>query len=141
MPAIVSTHPRTRKRLDSLSQRPRTDGLRFLEPFGFFDYNKLQLESLCVLSDSGTISEESSILGFRAITLRASMERPEALESGAISMADVDTHDLAASVRQLLASPGLGDTPEAYTIRNTSHRMAQLVSSTAPLHRFWSGLR
>ncbi len=141
LPVIVSAHPRTRRRLDEIGFSDISESIRFLEPFGFFDYNKLQLESRCVLSDSGTISEESAILGFRAITLRASMERPEALESGAILMADVDSHSLLDSVHRAVNFPDIGDVPDAYTIGNTSYRMAQLVSATAPLHEFWSGLR
>ena len=84
MPVLVSTHPRTRKRLDALGRDGRPTGMTFHEPFGFLDYDRLQLNALCVLSDSGTISEESSLLGFPAVTLRDSIERPEALDTGAI---------------------------------------------------------
>ena len=80
MPVLVSTHPRTRKRLDALGRS--TEGITFHEPLGFLDYNQLQKQSFCVLSDSGTISEESSLLDFPAVTLRDSIERPEALDSG-----------------------------------------------------------
>ena len=64
--------------------------MRFHEPFGFLDYNRLQLGAACVLSDSGTISEESTMLGFPAVTLRSSIERPEALDTGSITMTDLD---------------------------------------------------
>ena len=85
----VSTHPRTRKRLEALPGWAAPDGIIFHEPFGFHDYNRLQLGAACVLSDSGTIAEESTILGFPAITLRDSIERPEALDTGG------DHHDRA----------------------------------------------
>ena len=78
LPVLVSTHPRTRKRLEALGTGTSPDGIVFHEPFGFHDYNKLQLDAACVLSDSGTIAEESTILGFPAVTLRDSIERPEA---------------------------------------------------------------
>ena len=89
LPVLVSTHPRTRKRLESLG-RELLGGLIFHKPLGFIDYVRLQQDAYCVLSDSGTISEESSILGFPAITLRDSIERPEALDTGSIMMTGLD---------------------------------------------------
>ena len=94
---VVSTHPRTQKRLGNL-RLPESNGIRFLSPFGFFDYSKLQSEAKCVISDSGSISEESLIMGFPAVTIRDSMERPEALEMGQIVTTGLDPDTVVSAI-------------------------------------------
>lgn len=147
-PVLVSTHPRTRKRLeDGASAGPSTSSLeshslvRFHPPFGFLGYNRLQLSAACVLSDSGTISEESTILGFPAVTLRSSIERPEALDTGAITMTDLDPSAVLAGVRFAMARGSSPELPADYAVSNTSERVVNFILSTAGQHRFWTGLR
>lgn len=141
LPVVVSTHPRTRKRLEALGQDIDGD-IRWLEPFGFHDYNKLQLEAGCVLSDSGTISEESSILGFPAVTLRDSIERPEALDTGSIIMTGLDADDVERAVRIAMEDGVLSSSmPAGYEIADTSNRVVRFIASTARRHHQWAGIR
>jgi UDP-N-acetylglucosamine 2-epimerase (non-hydrolysing) len=139
---VVSTHPRTRKRLEALDSDVDLNRIEFMEPFGFHDYNKLQLESACVLSDSGTISEESSILGFPAITLRDSIERPEALDSGSILMAGLEVRDVVRAVSIAISDGFVASSmPAGYEIGDTSNRVVRFISSTASRHHQWAGIR
>lgn len=86
IPVIVSTHPRMQKRLDTLTLTALNPHILFMKPFGFADYIKLQMEALCVISDSGTITEETALLGLTAITIRNAHERPEGMDSGTLIM-------------------------------------------------------
>ena len=86
LPVLVSTHPRTRKRLEALGKRAPSD-IRFMPPLGFADYVQLQKSALCVLSDSGTLTEEASIVGFAGVMLREAHERPEGMDEGTVIMA------------------------------------------------------
>jgi UDP-N-acetyl-L-fucosamine synthase len=142
LPIIVSTHPRTRKRLDAV-QRPLPSGVSFAKPFGFFDYNALQLHARCVISDSGTISEESSMLGFRAVTPRRAIERPEALDAGAMVLSGTNPRDVLGAVDLVLAQWDSGwrpSLPDDYQITDTSDRVLRLITGLTPLHRTWSNL-
>lgn len=140
-PVLVSTHPRTRKRLESGGELEVDPLVRFHPPFGFLDYNKLQLESACVLSDSGTIAEESTMLGFPAVTLRGAIERPEALDTGAITMVDVTPETVVAGVEFAMNRDGAPEAPRDYCVTNTSERVVNFMLSTVPQHKQWSGLR
>ena len=87
MPIIVSTHPRTRNRLDALGEVPISNHIQFLKPFGYSDYNHLQLNAFCVISDSGTLTEEADLLDFPAVMIRNAHERPEGMDAGTLIMA------------------------------------------------------
>jgi UDP-N-acetylglucosamine 2-epimerase (non-hydrolysing) len=144
LPVIVTTHPRTKKRLDSRNDLKLNKKISFIEPFGFFDYIKLQKNALCVISDSGTISEESSILEFPAITLRNSMERPEALDAGSLILTGFDIPTVMDSI-SLVTSQRMNLTnnssvPDEYKITNTSQRVVNLIMGTAKLSNIWSGI-
>lgn len=141
LPVLVSTHPRTRLRLEALGGGVDSSGIQFSEPFGFLDYNHLQMKAFCVLSDSGTISEESSILRFPAVTLRSSIERPEALDSGSIIMTDLRPDSVLAGIDAACADHLLTASPEAYRVEDCSVRVRNFILSTAFEHSFWSGLR
>jgi len=99
VPVVVSMHPRTQKRLDTLEKVAIDPRVQFLKPFGFCDYVRLQQESLCVISDSGTITEEASLLNLRAITIRNAHERPEGMDSGTLIMAGLKKDRVLDSVR------------------------------------------
>lgn len=103
VPVIVSTHPRTRKRLDSMELGGFNPLIRFLKPFGFCDYNKLQLEALCVVSDSGTITEEGSLLNLPAVTIRNAHERPEGMDVGTLIMSGLKKERVLDAVRVIVA--------------------------------------
>ncbi|RLP87453.1 UDP-N-acetylglucosamine 2-epimerase (non-hydrolyzing) [Micromonospora sp. BL4] len=144
LPLLVSTHPRTRKRLEGLAINDAVlDGIAFHEPFGFFDYVTLQRHARCTLSDSGTVSEEATILGFPAVTLRESIERPEALDVGGIVMTGLDPQSVLESVGVMVkqATAGAVPCPSDYRVPDTSRRVVDFILSTVRRHHDWAGIR
>jgi len=141
LPVLVSTHPRTRLRLESLDRPVDLADISFSEPFGFHDYNHLQLNAFCVLSDSGSISEEASILRFPAITLRSSIERPEALDSGSIIMTDIRPDSVIAGIEASRTDHMKTKSPLEYQVTDCSVRVRNFVLSTAYEHHVWAGIR
>jgi UDP-N-acetylglucosamine 2-epimerase len=103
VPVIVSTHPRTKKKLDSMKLGKLDPLVQFLKPFGFCDYIKLQMEALCVVSDSGTISEEGSLLNLPAITIRNAHERPEGMDVGTVIMSGLKKDRVLDAVKVIIS--------------------------------------
>lgn len=144
VPVIVSTHPRTRKRLEGLQQVEMDSRIRFLKPFGFFDYVHLEMHALCTISDSGTISEESAVLSFPAVTIREAMERPEALDAGSILLTGFDVNTVLDAVGLVMAEGQERletEIPAEYRVPDTSWRVLKLILGTAKLSNMWDGIK
>jgi UDP-N-acetyl-L-fucosamine synthase len=136
---LVSTHPRTARRLKEFGVQVSGD-VQLCEPFGYIDYNKLQLEALCVVSDSGSIAEESSIMNFPAVSVRDSTERPEGIEYGSVQLAGSSKLDILLNVERSLARGLPIAKIEDYEIDNFSERVITTLFSTVHKHRFWANL-
>jgi UDP-N-acetylglucosamine 2-epimerase len=131
-PIIVSTHPRTRNMIDKKGIQMRSE-IQFLKPLGFNDYNALQMKSYAVLSDSGTISEESSILNFRALNIREAHERPEAMEEASVMMVGLSAERIMQGLVEIL-NQKIGSErnfrPVAdYSMPNVSQKMVRIILS------------
>lgn len=146
-PVILSTHPRTRKRLDALGCAFH-DNVRDAKPFGFHDYNHLQMKAFCAISDSGTIAEEASILSFPAITPRDAIERPEGIDVGCLILTGLDKDVILSGIESVTrgfaerVATGLPQpVPVDYCVTNTAERVVSLVLGTARLSNSWDGIR
>jgi UDP-N-acetylglucosamine 2-epimerase len=132
-PVIVSTHPRTRNRLEALDRGTPHPLVQFVKPFGFLDYNKLQMEAACVVSDSGTITEEASLLNLPAITIRNAHERPEGMDVGTLIMSGLQPEQVLDAVKVVLAQHERGlpsKRPVAdYEALNVSQQVLRVVMS------------
>lgn len=129
LPIVVSTHPRTRKMID-LKKVVFHPLIKILKPLGFIDYNKLQIASKCVLSDSGTISEESSILKFKALNIREAHERPEAMEEAAVMMTGLSKERILQALDYLVSEknktiPDIKD----YMVKDVSEKILKIIIS------------
>jgi UDP-N-acetyl-L-fucosamine synthase len=135
MPVIYSTHPRSKKFIEqrNFTFHPLVQSVK---PFGFLDYNKLQKNSFCVLSDSGTLSEESAILGFAGILLRTSTERPEVLDKGTVVIGGINGRDVEQAI-ELAKAMQENDEPTVlapdYVDANVSVKVAKIIQSYAKI--------
>jgi len=140
---VVSTHPRTSKRIEKLKTYKANHRVQFMKPFGYFDYVFLQMNALCSISDSGTISEESAILSFPAISLRQSMERPEAQDAGTIILTGFEPNVVINSIETTIKEHKIRkylNNISDYSITDTSWRVLKLVLGNASLSNFWNGI-
>lgn len=128
VPVVVSTHPRTRNRLGALEGAVAPDPrVQFVQPFGFTDYIKLQMEALCVISDSGTITEEASLLGLNAITIRNAHERPEGMDVGTLIMSGLSQEAVLDAVRVIVAQRSSPDYLPAVVADYENSKVSQQV--------------
>ncbi len=131
-PVIVSTHPRTAKKIESDNIQVHSK-VNLLKPLGFNDYNHLQMHSFAVLSDSGTISEESSILNFRALNIRQAHERPEAMEEASVMMVGMNPERILQALKQLALQKTDGERNYQlvadYTKPNVSDKVVRIIIS------------
>lgn len=131
MPLVFSTHPRTMKRIVEHGI-VFDEHVRVLKPLGFFDYNKLQLSSYCVISDSGTITEESSILGFPAITIRNAHERPEGVDVGTLIMSGLEKESVDEAIQVVVTEHAAGYRPKLipdYDVDDVSKKVLRIIMS------------
>lgn len=139
MPVIYSTHPRSWKRIENMNIKFH-ENIRQLKPFGFYDYNKLQKESFCVLSDSGSLAEESNIMGFAAVSIRTSTERPEAIDKGSVILGGITFDSITQAIEVITKQKALGeDTVKVhdYTDINVSTKVVNIVQGyTDVINRF-----
>ena len=140
-PIIFSTHPRTKKQLSKIAIIPN-DNIKFLDPLGFIDYVALQKNSFLVLSDSGTISEEASILNFRAINIRSSHERPEAMEEASVIMTDIKKGSILRAINSSITQSKTKRNFEKvndYSFTNISKKVERIILSYTDYinHNVW----
>lgn len=132
LPVIVSTHPRTKNRIEQLDGDIKVNPLvNFMKPMGFFDYIKLQQEAKCVISDSGTITEESSILGFPAIMIRKAHERPEGMDEGTLIMSGLETERVLESIHVMVNQSERHESKiiKDYDVDNVSIKVTRIILS------------
>lgn len=133
MPIIISTHPRTRKKLESIGYEHTNKLIRFSKPYGFHEYNKLQMEAFCVISDSGTIAEEGSILNLPAVTIRQAHERPEGMDEGTLIMSGLNKDRVIEAIDVVTKQHNRDKRPMKivtdYNVDNVSKKVLRIILS------------
>jgi len=133
MPIIISTHPRTRKKLEEIGYENKNSLIRFSKPYGFHEYNKLQMEAFCVISDSGTIAEEGSLLNLPAITIRQAHERPEGMDEGTLIMAGLNKDRIIEAINVVTAQHDFEKRAmkvvSDYNVDNVSKKVLRIILS------------
>ncbi|EIF6174292.1 UDP-N-acetylglucosamine 2-epimerase (non-hydrolyzing) [Clostridium perfringens] len=139
MPVIYSTHPRSWKRIEEKGIKFH-ENIKQLKPFGFYDYNKLQKESFCVLSDSGSLAEESNIMGFPAVSIRTSTERPEAVDKGSVILGGITFDSITQAIEVITKEKELGEElvkVHDYTDINVSTKVVNIIQGyTSVINKF-----
>jgi len=128
-PIMVSTHPRTRKKMEDQGYENKNKLIVYSKPYGFLDYNKLQMNSFCTVSDSGTIAEESSIFGIPAITIRQAHERPEGMDEGTLVMSGLDSNDIINAISVVTAPGKKHKIVKDYDVDNVSLKVLRVILS------------
>jgi len=133
MPIIISTHPRTRKKLENMGYEHKNPLIRFSKPYGFHEYNKLQMEAFCVISDSGTIAEEGSLLNLPAITIRQAHERPEGMDEGTLIMSGLNKDRIIEAIDVVTKQHDKNKRPMKvvadYNVDNVSKKILRIILS------------
>jgi len=133
MPIIISTHPRTRKKLESIGYEHTNKLIRFSKPYGFHEYNKLQMDAFCVISDSGTIAEEGSILNLPAVTIRQAHERPEGMDEGTLIMSGLNKDRVIEAIEVVTKQHNHENRPMKivadYDVDNVSKKVLRIILS------------
>lgn len=139
MPVIYSTHPRSWKRIEEKGIKFH-ENIKQLKPFGFYDYNKLQKDSFCVLSDSGSLAEESNIMGFQAVSIRTSTERPEAVDKGSVILGGITFDSITQAIEVITNEKELGEElvkVHDYTDINVSTKVVNIIQGyTSVINKF-----
>jgi UDP-N-acetyl-L-fucosamine synthase len=139
MPVIYSTHPRSWKRIEAKGIKFH-ENIRQLKPFGFYDYNKLQKDSFCALSDSGSLAEESNIMGFPAVSIRTSTERPEAIDKGSFILGGITFDSITQAMEVITKQKELGERlvkAYDYTDINVSTKVVNVIQGyTEVINKF-----
>jgi len=132
MPILVSTHPRTRKKIEEIGYKKKNDLIQFSKPYGFHEYVKLQMNAFCVISDSGTITEEASILNLPAVTIRQAHERPEGMDEGAVIMSGLNKDRVIEAIEVVTEQHSKNRTikiVQDYNVDNVSKKVLRIILS------------